>query len=191
MGGGAWEEKELPRRAWVPRGLGRGRVEPRDPSYAAGAPQLGMPWHPQFLYVIRKLETGVPRGTQEKEAKSKGLKGSLFPKAVMGMCVCPRARATVASQGLFQSLGKGRSCQILPSLHGNLALPVSHCPFSSPQPHCDHLHASGTIAPWKEKKVGTSPSSRGFFQSPLERSCLACARKEVHDFSTEGCGVWA
>lgn len=85
MGGGAWEGKELPRRAWVPRGLGRGRVEPQYPSYAAGAPQLGMPWHPQFLCVIRKLEAGVPRGTQENEAKSKGLMGSLLRKAVMGM----------------------------------------------------------------------------------------------------------
>lgn len=126
-----------------------------------------------------------------KRSKSKGLTDSLLTKAIMGMCMCPRARATVTSQGLFQSLVKGRSCQILSSLHENLALPVSHCPFSSPQPHCDHLHASGTTAPWKEKKVGISPSSRGFLQSPLERSCLVCAREEVHDFSAEGCRVWA
>lgn len=107
MGGRAWEGKELPRRAWVPRGLGRGGVEPQYPSYAAGAPQLGMLGHPQLLYVIRKLEAGFPRGNQEEEAKSKGLMDSLLSKAVMGMSMCPWA--TVTSEGLFQSVVKGLS----------------------------------------------------------------------------------
>lgn len=99
--------------------------------------------------------------------------GSLF-KPVMRMRMYPRAWATVASQGLFQSMVKGRSCQILPSLHGNLALPFSHCPFSSPQPHCDH--ASRTTGPWKEKNVGTSPIVLGASSRVLWKGLAWCVR---------------
>lgn len=126
-------------------------MEPQYPSYAAGAPQLGMLGHPQLLYVIRKLEAGVPRGNQEKEAKSKGLMGSLLSKAVTGMSMYPWA--TVTSQGLFQSMVKGLSVlHILPSLHGNLALPFFPLPFPVLNHTVTICMPAGPLGPGRRKR---------------------------------------